>query len=230
MPVIFCGVARQGGIILAKRFDVNLKDRDRDEIEGVVRHSCPSSVRSGWSHKAQISSSSLYLASLGDTGALVCVAASDLSESAAWRLLRELGEEVRGSEADLVVSSTEGSLTKDTTVKDILFRAMKKDGSGDQLTKVQEKVDKVTEAMINNIQAAFNNKNKFAELEEITEGVARDAVAFEKASLELRNQARMRYLKMSFCAIATALCIVGYFVVGLLPEELGSGPAGDASD
>jgi hypothetical protein len=216
MPVIFAGVARQGGVLLAKRFDLQQTEQYREEIEGVVRHSCPPSVRSGWSQRVQLASSTLYLTSLGDTGALVCLAASGISESVARKMLAELETNVHSSGVDLV-SSTEGSLT--TPLKEILRSSIQKDGSEDRLAETQKKIDNVNTIMMQNIQNGIRNMKLIEEEEVKAEGMAREAEAFKSSSLELRNHMRMRVLKMKCCAIIVVLCIVGYFVVGLLPED-----------
>ena len=54
MPVIFSGVARQGGTVLATCFDQGLWTRDRTEIERAVRDGCPAAVHDGWRRHAQL--------------------------------------------------------------------------------------------------------------------------------------------------------------------------------
>jgi hypothetical protein len=217
MPVIFAGVARQGGVLLAKRFDLQQTEQYREEIEGVVRHSCPPSVRSGWSHRVQLASSTLYLTSLGDTGALVCLAASGVSESVARRILTEFEKGVQSSGVDLY-SSTEGSLT--TPLKEILRSTIMKDGSGDELTELHKKLNNVTGIMMTNINTAMNTGKVLQQVEENSEAVVIEAKKFKAGSLDLRHQMRVRALKMRCFAFVAIFCIIGYFVVGRLPDDL----------
>lgn len=174
-----------------------------------------------------MASSTLYLTSVGDTGALVCLAARDISESVARKTLAELQENVQASGVDLV-ASTEGSLT--TPLKGILFSVLRKDVSGDKLAELHKKVRNIKGIMVTNVQKAYDNGKLLEEEVENSEALAREAKAFETASLELRHQMRMRALKLRCGAIGTVVCIVGYVVVGLMPDEWSSGLASDSSD
>jgi hypothetical protein len=199
-----------------------LQTRDRTEIEGMVKNCCPPSIRDGWRHKAQFEGTdgTLYLSGAGDTGAIFCLAARDVAERVAWKMLVELEQNIQLSGVDLT-SSTPDSLT--APLKKILRSCLQKDGEGgDKLAEVQGKVDAVTGIMQTNVKTMMDNRIVLDGLDEKTDALAEQGSSFLKQSQSLRHQMRMRALKMKCCAILAILSIIGYFVVGFLPDDFGS--------
>jgi hypothetical protein len=155
------------------------------------------------------------------------LAAKDITERVAWKMLVELEQNIQLSGVDLT-SSTPDSLT--APLKKILRGCLQKDAEGgDKLAEVQGQVDKVTGIMQTNVKTMMDNRIVLDGLDEKADALAEQGSSFLKQSQDLRHQMRMRALKMKCCVILSILSILGYFVVGFLPDDFGAGAADGAA-
>jgi hypothetical protein len=216
MPVIFCGVARQGGTVLATCFAPTLQVAERSEIEAKVRHCCPPTVRDGWSDKAGFDkmSGEIFFAGDQSTGAVYCIAVRDVAERIAKKLLGDLQESVQASEAD-VVNARPDALT--FPLRKLLRRFLAK-GDSDKLADIQRELDKVTATAQEAVQKIVENGESIEEMDRKAADMARQGAVFLDTAVTFRDEMWLRALKMKVLTILIPASILGYIVLSQLPE------------